>query len=217
MRRYLIIMAVSACVLGNGLGNGLVSNPASAENHGDHIATSDETFMEAVEAAKSGNYSHAFQLFEMQANAAQHDAQFNLALLLKSGRGTPQHYPDALKWAWLAHLGGIEKAQMLADEIIDLLPEDTTDDVRDDIATLLKERIDKGDKRAIVHYAQYFSEILYEPDYEQAYLWYSIASAVGVEGSQEARDEAASYLEPETMIALQEEARTTYYGLSFGK
>lgn len=213
MRRYLIIMAVSACVMGNGL----ISSPVSAESHGNNIATSDETFMEAVEAAKSGNYSHALQLFEMQANAAQHDAQFNLALLLKSGRGTPQHYPDALKWAWLAHLGGIEKAQMLADEIIDLLPDDTIEDVRTAIATRLKERIDKGDKRAITQYARYFSEILYDPDYEQAYLWYSIASAVGVEGSQEARDEAASYLEPEIMIALQEEARTTYYGLSFGK
>jgi TPR repeat protein len=199
------------------MGNGLISSPVSAESHGNNIATSDETFMEAVEAAKSGNYSHALQLFEMQANAAQHDAQFNLALLLKSGRGTPQHYPDALKWAWLAHLGGIEKAQMLADEIIDLLPDDTIEDVRTAIATRLKERIDKGDKRAITQYARYFSEILYDPDYEQAYLWYSIASAVGVEGSQEARDEAASYLEPEIMIALQEEARTTYYGLSFGK
>lgn len=213
MRRYLIIMAVSACILGNGL----IISPASAENHGDHIAISDETFMEAVEAAKSGNYSHAFKLFEIQANAAQHDAQFNLALLLKSGRGTPQHYPEALKWAWLAHLGGIEKAPMLADEIIDLLPDDTIEDVRIAIALRLKKRIDKGDKRAITQYARYFGEILYDPDYEQAYLWYSIASAVGVEGSLEARDQAASYLEPETMIALQEEARTTYYGLSFGK
>ncbi|MEC8728594.1 MAG: hypothetical protein ACPHW3_05275 [Candidatus Puniceispirillales bacterium] len=211
MHRYLM-MAISVWWLSGGL--------AIAENHSENksnIATSDETFMEAVEAAKSGNYTHAFTLFEIQAEAAQHDAQFNLALLLKSGRGTPQHYPDALKWAWLAHLGGIEKAQMLADEIVDLLPEDTTDNVRGTIAGMLKERIDQGDKRAIMQYARYFNEILYEPDYEQAYLWYSIASAVGVEGGQEARDEAASYLEPETMIALQEEARTTYYGLSFGK
>ena len=211
MHRYLM-MAISIWWLSGGL--------AIAENHSENnsnIATSDETFMEAVEAAKSGNYTHAFTLFEIQAEAAQHDAQFNLALLLKSGRGTPQHYPDALKWAWLAHLGGIEKAQMLADEIVDLLPEDTTDNVGGTIAGMLKERIDQGDKRAIMQYARYFNEILYEPDYEQAYLWYSIASAVGVEGSQEARDEAASYLEPETMIALQEEARTTYYGLSFGK
>lgn len=211
MHRYLM-MAISVWWLSGGL--------AIAENHSENksnIATSDETFMEAVEAAKSGNYTHAFTLFEIQAEAAQHDAQFNLALLLKSGRGTPQHYPDALKWAWLAHLGGIEKAQMLADEIVDLLPEDTTDNVRGTIAGMLKERIDQGDKRAIMQYARYFNEILYEPDYEQAYLWYSIASAVGVEGGQEARDEAAGYLEPETMIALQEEARTTYYGLSFGK
>ncbi len=45
MRRYLIIMAVSACVMGNGL----ISSPVSAESHGNNIATSDETFMEAVE------------------------------------------------------------------------------------------------------------------------------------------------------------------------
>ena len=53
-------------------------------------------------------------LFEIQAEAAQHDAQFNLALLLKSGR--ERRNADA-KWAWRA-LGGIEKAQMLADEIV---------------------------------------------------------------------------------------------------
>lgn len=209
MHKYALITAISAFLISGAC--------AQADNHSDNIATSDETFMEAVEAAKSGNYIHAFKLFEVQAEAAQHDAQFNLALLLKSGRGTPQHYPDALKWAWLAHLGGIEKAQMLADEIIDLLPEETIEKVRGQIAERLKGRIDKGDKRAITQYARYFSEILYDPDYEQAYLWYAIASAVGVEGSQEARDEAASYLEPEVMIALQEEARTTYYGLSFGK
>lgn len=209
MNKTLMISALSACLLSYGF--------AHADNHGDNIATSDETFMEAVEAAKSGNYTHAFTLFEMQAEAAQHDAQFNLALLLKSGRGTPQHYHDALKWAWLAHLGGIEKAQMLAEEIVDILPEDTVENVRIAIAERLKERIDNGDKRAITQYARYFREILYDPDYEQSYLWYSIASAVGIDGSQEARDEAASYLEPEVMIALQEEARTTYYGLSFGK
>lgn len=191
--------------------------PLMAKANDEDIATSDKTFMEAVEAAKAGNYDQAFKLFELQAEAAQHDAQFNLALMLKTGRGTPQHYADALMWAWLSHLGGIEKGKPLADEILDVLPEATIEEVRQNIAANLKARIDKGDKAAVMQYARHFMEILAEEDYEQAYLWYSIAAAIGSEGGQEARDLVAENLDAEVMITLQDEARTTYYGLSFGK
>ena len=191
--------------------------PLMAKANDEDIATSDKTFMEAVEAAKAGHYDQAFKLFELQAEAAQHDAQFNLALMLKTGRGTPQHYADALMWAWLSHLGGIEKGKPLADEILDVLPEATIEEVRQNIAANLKARIDKGDKAAVMQYARHFMEILAEEDYEQAYLWYSIAAAIGSEGGQEARDLVAENLDAEVMITLQEEARTTYYGLSFGK
>jgi TPR repeat protein len=191
--------------------------PFMAHANQEDIATSDKTFMEAVEAAKAGDYDQAFKLFELQAEAAQHDAQFNLALMLKTGRGTPQHYADALKWAWLSHLGGIEKGKPLADEILDVLPEATVEEVRQDIAANLKARIDAGDKPAVMQYARHFVEILAEEDYEQAYLWYSIAAAIGSEGGQEARDLVAENLDTEVMITLQDEARTTFYGLSFGK
>lgn len=191
--------------------------PLMAKANDEDIATSDKTFMEAVEAAKAGHYDQAFKLFELQAEAAQHDAQFNLALMLKTGRGTPQHYADALMWAWLSHLGGIEKGKPLADEILDVLPEETIEEVRQNIAANLKARIDKGDKAAVMQYARHFMEILAEEDYEQAYLWYSIAAAIGSEGGQEARDLVAENLDAEVMITLQDEARTTYYGLSFGK
>lgn len=191
--------------------------PIMAKANDEDIATSDKTFMEAVEAAKAGHYDQAFKLFELQAEAAQHDAQFNLALMLKTGRGTPQHYADALMWAWLSHLGGIEKGKPLADEILDVLPEATIEEVRQNIAANLKARIDKGDKAAVMQYARHFMEILAEEDYEQAYLWYSIAAAIGSEGGQEARDLVAENLDAEVMITLQDEARTTYYGLSFGK
>lgn len=191
--------------------------PLMVKANDEDIATSDKTFMEAVEAAKAGHYDQAFKLFELQAEAAQHDAQFNLALMLKTGRGTPQHYADALMWAWLSHLGGIEKGKPLADEILDVLPEATIEEVRQNIAANLKARIDKGDKAAVMQYARHFMEILAEEDYEQAYLWYSIAAAIGSEGGQEARDLVAENLDAEVMITLQDEARTTYYGLSFGK
>jgi len=183
----------------------------------NNIATSDETFQEAVKAAKAKDFAHAYTLFEMQAQAAQHDAQFNLALLLKSGRGTPQHYPEALMWSWLSYPGGIEKSRALAEEIIEYLPPETIAEIREKVATRLRKRIDDGDKNAVTQFAKYHLEIVEEADYQQAYFWYSIASAIGIEGSQEARDSAAENLEMEQIIATQEEARSTFYGLSFGK
>jgi len=206
-----------ALVLGGVL---LANSMAMADNHGgsqDDIATSDKTFQEAVKAVKEKNYAHAYSLFELQAQAAQHDAQFNLALLLKSGRGTPQHYPDALMWSWLSYLGGIEKSKMLADEVIDFLTPDMISAVREKIAARLRQRIDNGDKDAVMQFARYHLEIAEEPDYQQAYFWYSIAAAIGIEGSLQARDDAAENLDTEQVLATQEEARSTFYGLSFGK
>jgi hypothetical protein len=198
----------------------LANSMAMADNHGgsqDEIATSDKTFQEAVKAVKEKNYAHAYSLFELQAQAAQHDAQFNLALLLKSGRGTPQHYPDALMWSWLSYLGGIEKSKMLADEVIEFLTPDMISAVREKIAARLRQRIDNGDKDAVMQFARYHLEIAEEPDYQQAYFWYSIAAAIGIEGSLQARDDAAENLDTEQVLATQEEARSTFYGLSFGK
>ena len=198
----------------------LANSMAMADNHGgsqDDIATSDKTFQEAVKAVKEKNYAHAYSLFELQAQAAQHDAQFNLALLLKSGRGTPQHYPDALMWSWLSYLGGIEKSKMLADEVIEFLTPDMISAVREKIAARLRQRIDNGDKDAVMQFARYHLEIAEEPDYQQAYFWYSIAAAIGIEGSLQARDDAAENLDTEQVLATQEEARSTFYGLSFGK
>jgi len=206
-----------ALVLGGVL---LANSMAMADNHGgsqDDIATSDKTFQEAVKAVKEKNYAHAYSLFELQAQAAQHDAQFNLALLLKSGRGTPQHYPDALMWSWLSYLGGIEKSKMLADEVIEFLTPDMISAVREKIAARLRQRIDNGDKDAVMQFARYHLEIAEEPDYQQAYFWYSIAAAIGIEGSLQARDDAAENLDTEQVLATQEEARSTFYGLSFGK
>ena len=83
----------------------LVSLPVKAQ-----IDNSDATFNEAIQAVKDKDFRHAAKLFLIQAENDQHDAQYNLALLLEAGKGTPQNYAKALTWAWSAQLGGIEAA-----------------------------------------------------------------------------------------------------------
>ena len=178
------------------------------------ITTSNVTFAEAVQAVKDKNYQHAVNLFELQAFAAQHDAQYNLALLLQSGKGRPQNYQQALFWAWSAFLGGIEPAQELSEDLKNLLPEDSLKVTREKLIETLQDRIDSGDRSALMELALFYKEIAEEPNFEEAYLWYSIASAFLLEGAIFERDEAAGKVETKSLVELQERAGTIFEKLS---
>ena len=178
------------------------------------ITTSDVTFAEAVQAVKDKNYQHAVNLFELQANAAQHDAQYNLALLLQSGKGRPRNYQQALYWAWSAYLGGIEPAEKLSKDIISLLPADALKLTREKIEETLLSRIDTGDKSALMELALFYKELAEEPNFEEAYLWYSIASAFLIEGAFLARDEVEGVVEIKSIVELQNRASEIFDTLS---
>ena len=55
--------------------------------------------------------------------------------------------------------------------------------------------------------------MLEEADHETAYIWYSIAAALGLEGALDARDEARDNVEDERIVDLQLEAGTIYESL----
>ena len=177
------------------------------------IDSSNATFNEAVQAVKDKNFRHAVKLFSLQADNNQHDAQYNLALLMHAGKGTPQDFTAALNWAWSAQLGGIEAAEELSDELTRYLPEEIIDEVRKMVASRLKGRIDDGDPVAIPQFATYHLLMLEEPDYDTAYIWFSIAAAIGLEGAMVARDEARESVEDEKIVELQRRAGTIYESL----
>ena len=181
------------------------------------ITTSNVTFAEAVQAVKDKNYQHAVNLFELQAFAAQHDAQYNLALLLRSGKGRPQNYQQALFWAWSAYLGGIEPAKELSEELKNILPEDSLKMTREKLIETLTDRIDSGDRSALMELALFYKDISEEPNFEEAYLWYSIASAFLLEGAILERNEAAVKVETKSLVELQDRAGTIFEKLSLVK
>ena len=181
------------------------------------ITTSNVTFAEAVQAVKDKNYQHAVNLFELQAFAAQHDAQYNLALLLQSGKGRPQNYQQALFWAWSAYLGGIEPAKELSEDLKNTLPEDSLKMTREKLIETLADRIDAGDRSALMELALFYKEISEEPNFEEAYIWYSIASAFLLEGAILERNEAAGRVENKSLVELQDRAGKIFEKLSLDK
>ena len=178
------------------------------------IDTSNATFNEAVQAVKDKNFRHAAKLFALQAENNQHDAQYNLAILLEAGKGVPQDFTKALIWAWSAQLGGIEAAEELAEDLTGYLPEKSIEEVREKVRARLEARIKAGSADAVSQFASFHLQMLDEPDYEAAYIWFSISTALGLKGTLEARDDARDNVEDERLVDLQSEAGMIYESLN---
>ena len=180
--------------------------PALAQNVSESAKTNTtrtDEFSRGVKAVKNKNFQLAVNLFETAAHRSEYEAQYNLAYLLRHGKGRPQNYTDALYWVLLAQLGGIELAEELAEEIEDRLTEKQLEPVLAKVEDHLESRVETGDFEAIPQLAYYHHALLPEANYEQAYLWYSIAVALNLPEMTERRDEMENEVEPEQIAVLQ--------------
>ena len=174
------------------------------------ITDSDRLFKMATDFVKEKRYDEAVSIFEELARNNEHDAQYNLAFLINGGKGITKNYSEALFWAFLSRLGKIEKAEQLTEDLIDLVPEKVLKDVREKVLEHLLVRFDNRDRAVLTELGDFYLFVLDEQDFENAYLWYNVASALGVENSSDIRDKVEKELEPDTIIKMQAASRKRY-------
>ncbi len=174
------------------------------------VTDSDRLFKMATDFVKEGRYSDAVSIFEELAKNDEYDAQYNLAFLISTGKGITKNYSEALFWAYLSYLGKIEKAEDLAEDLKDVVPEKVLKDVREKVLKHLLERFEDSDRAVLTELGDFYLLVLDEQDFENAYIWYSVASALGVENSGEIRDKVEKELEPDTIIKMQDASRKRY-------
>ena len=175
------------------------------------LANDHETqFNDAVQAVRDKNYGVAYEGFLGLAEAADHDAQYNLAVLLRNGLGHPANYAQSLKWSWLSKLGGNKKASQLCGELLEVVPEDTQESIRMQVKKALDLRFETGDSRVILQLADYHLSVVNEPDYKSAYALRALAAAIGVKKAVERRDEIEGELEPADLIEAQKMAANLF-------
>ncbi len=167
------------------------------------VTESDRLFKTATDLVKERKYAEALTIFENLANNNEYDAQYNLAFLISSGKGTTKNYREALYWALLSMLGKIEKGEKLSEELIDILPEKECEDVREEVLEHLIARFERKDADVLMQLGDFYLSVLEEEDFENAYLWFNVASAVGIENADEKRDKVEKKLEPDTIIKVQ--------------
>jgi tetratricopeptide (TPR) repeat protein len=174
------------------------------------VTESDRLFKMATDFVKERKYSEAVSIFRELAKNDEHDAQYNLAFLISSGKGITKNYSEALFWAFLSQLGKIEKAEELTEDLIDIVPEKVLKDVREKVLEHLLVRFDNRDRAVLTELGDFYLLVLEEQDFENAYIWYNVASALGIENSSDIRDKVEKELEPDTIVKMQEASRKRY-------
>ncbi|MDC3017622.1 hypothetical protein OA009_01390 [Paracoccaceae bacterium] len=174
------------------------------------VTESDRLFKMATDFVKERKYSEAVSIFQELAKNDEYDAQYNLAFLISAGKGITKNYSEALFWAFLSQLGKIEKAEDLTKDLIDIVPEKVLKDVREKVLEHLLVRFDNKDRAVLTELGDFYLLVLEEKDFENAYIWYNVASALGVENSSDIRDKVEKELEADTIIKMQEASRKRY-------
>ena len=184
---------------------------------GDTQAQAADDFDLAVQAVHDKQYRTAIQLFTPLAENGAADAQFNLSLLIKTGLGQPRNFSESYFWAVLSDLGKERRAKTIVTELSNLLPQDVKNTIHQKIVARLRTQLEAGNPDAILKFARVHAEFLEEPNYELAYIWYSIAQAIGQRGGFEGSASVADMLEMDALIVAQNKALEVFEGSPFAK
>jgi len=170
------------------------------------LTNSDILFKQATDFVKSKQYEEAILIFEKLAKNSEHDAQYNLAVILKAGKGKTKKYTDSLYWAYLSKLGDISEADDLVSDLVDLVPEKTVETIREEVKVYLENSIEGGSETSIMQLGKFFLEVVEEKEYPSAYKWFTVGAALGLENAVEMRDDIEEELSPEEIIEEQDNA-----------
>lgn len=190
----------------------LIASPVICQD-----ATEDDIFAAATTAVRDHEFTKAIDLFLPLAEKDIVDAQFNLAVLYKLGRGYPQNYPEAFYWSALAFLGNGIYAEDMVSELKDALPPTQRDEVIKRIKRRLNGQIETGSELATRKLARLFMELMAEPDYSSAYTWFSICYALGNNKCKQGREDAADELDVETLNKAQAETAKIFAESAFSR
>lgn len=201
-----LLAALLLAVLATGTGYAQEATPADDE---------DARFAAATQAVRDRDFRQAIALFEPLAEADVPDAQFNLAVLLREGRGRPQNHVDALYWSALALLGDGTFAEDMVAELMSTLPQAAREAVVARLIDRVTAQAEAGQTGAPRKLARIYSELMAEPDTRLGYIWFSICYALGENRCADGRDSMAQEIEPDALIDIQREAGETFARLPF--
>ena len=172
--------------------------------------TSEPDFLVAVAAFQNGDYVDAAARFYTLAANGNATAQYNYAMLLYNGVGTPSDFEEAWYWSWRARLAGIKKAADLTDQIADELGVEHEPLLLGRLRETFEKHALQGDASSLSSMAIFLIEGQTDPDLAECYVWALVAQALGQTDVQYIIKKANDELELSVKIDSQKKAKAIF-------
>ena len=149
------------------------------------------------------NFGDALKELETLCKENNMQAQLLYSKILFSGDLTPQDFETSYFWSSSALLGGLKQSNTIIEKLNEYLSEDKIGKIKENLRVFLEKKALNKDKRAIIQIAKFYETFLEEPDFINAYIWYSIAVAQGIKSAKNKRDEFMNELNEKDLLEAQ--------------
>ncbi|MCF6337598.1 MAG: sel1 repeat family protein [Gammaproteobacteria bacterium] len=179
LRHYCVARFLLGCVL--------VISPIFAVHAATSVdAASDSPIDAGIIAVENEDYAGAFTIFLRLAEAGNAEAQHNLAMLYRTGKGVEKDMSASFKWFQQAAEQGIPDAQYYLGHMYD-----SGESVEKDLSKAFewyKKAAEQGQGLAQINLGVMYADGIGIPqNIEQAYLWFHVATAQGYRAAFENR------------------------------
>jgi hypothetical protein len=161
---------------------------------------------DAVAARNRGDYATALRLFRPLADQGVANAQHNLGVMYRDGRGVPQNYSEAVRWFRLAADRGLVDSQFNLGLMYDKgqgVPQNDVEALR-----WYRKAADQGHARAQSNLGVMYADARGVPqDYVRAYKWFNLSAAQGNQNAVKGRDIVSQHMTPAQIAEAQKLAR----------
>ncbi len=170
----------------------------------------DKEFENAVSLYKKNNYKKALKKFIKLSEMGNAKSQYNLAVIHYKGLGTPQNFKKAYYWSLMSQLNGQKEAKKLSNKSESKINDSNKEEINNEVRDNLEKAINEGETFAVVPLAKWYLSIPKRPDYNNSYLWLSVASALNIKNSTMARNIIFKKIKEKDLDDIQKEANEIY-------
>ncbi len=173
------------------------------------VAETEVTIDSALEAIKSEEYEKAYKQFQLLSDKGEAEAQHNLAMMYRLGKGVKKNHELSVKWFRKAADQDITDAQYYLGHAYDAGEGIASD--RKYAIVWYRKAAEKGHGFAQINLGVLYANGLgADQDIEQAYLWFHVAAAQGYRVAFENKEIIEKALEPDVIEKLKQKGRSYY-------
>ncbi len=173
------------------------------------IADTEINIDSAIAAVESEEYEKALKQFQLLADKGEAEAQHNLAMMYRQGKGVKKDYELSNKWFRKAADQDVADAQYYLGHAYDV--GEGVAPSRKYALVWYRKAAEKGHGFAQINLGVlYANGIGEEQNIEQAYLWFHVAAAQGYRAAFENKEIIEKALESEEVEKLKQKGRSYY-------